>query len=65
MDHLAPLRLREPGGGITLDGTTVVRDPRVQLAGYGPGASTLGATRTGRAAALAALRLVRERATAA
>ncbi|WP_380165082.1 NAD(P)-binding domain-containing protein [Jannaschia sp. R86511] len=64
LDHLGPLRLREPGGGITLDGTTVVRDPRVQLAGYGPGASTLGATRTGRAAAVAALRLAQERAAA-
>jgi cation diffusion facilitator CzcD-associated flavoprotein CzcO len=65
VDHLAPLRLREPGGGIRLDGTTVVRDPRIQLAGYGPGASTLGATRTGRAAALAALRVLSDRASAA
>ncbi len=49
-DHLAPLRLREPGGGIRLDGTRVVRDPRVQLVGYGPSASTIGANRAGRAA---------------
>jgi len=56
LDHLAPLHLREHGGGIRMDGTTVVRDPRVQLVGYGPSASTLGATRAGRAAALAALR---------
>jgi thioredoxin reductase len=55
LDHLAPLRLREPGGGIRLDGTTVVRDPRVQLVGFGPSASTLGANRAGRVAALAAL----------
>jgi cation diffusion facilitator CzcD-associated flavoprotein CzcO len=55
LDHLAPLRLREPGGGITLDGTTVVKDPRVQLVGFGPSASTLGANRAGRVAALAAL----------
>ena len=55
LGHLAPLRLREPGGGITMDGTAVVKDPRVQLVGYGPSASTLGATRAGRVAALAAL----------
>lgn len=61
LEHLRPLQLREPGGGIALDGTTVVKDPRVQLAGYGPGASTLGATRTGRGAAANTLRLLRER----
>jgi hypothetical protein len=55
LDHLAPLRLREPGGGITVDRTTVVKDPRVQLVGFGPSASTLGANRAGRVAALAAL----------
>lgn len=51
--HLAPLRLRGPGGGIRLDhaGTTVVADPRVQLVGYGPSASTIGANRAGRSAA--------------
>ena len=48
LDHLAPLRLREPGGGIHMDGTEVVRDPRVQLVGYGPSASTVGANRAGR-----------------
>jgi len=42
--------------GITVHGTTVVRDPRVQLVGYGPSASTLGATRAGRTAALTALK---------
>jgi cation diffusion facilitator CzcD-associated flavoprotein CzcO len=51
LDHLAPLRLRGPGGGIRLDGTRVVADPRVHLVGYGPSASTVGATRAGRAAA--------------
>ncbi|TQM80760.1 cation diffusion facilitator CzcD-associated flavoprotein CzcO [Saccharothrix saharensis] len=51
LDHLAPLRLRGPGGGIGLDGTRVVADPRVHLVGYGPSASTVGATRAGRAAA--------------
>ncbi|WP_367131692.1 NAD(P)-binding domain-containing protein [Saccharothrix sp. HUAS TT1] len=53
LDHLAPLRLRGPGGGIRLDGTAVVADPRVHLVGYGPSASTVGATRAGRAAARA------------
>jgi cation diffusion facilitator CzcD-associated flavoprotein CzcO len=50
-DHLAPLRLRSPRGGIQLDGTTAVADPRVQLVGYGPSASTIGANRAGRTAA--------------
>jgi cation diffusion facilitator CzcD-associated flavoprotein CzcO len=50
--HLAPLRLRGPLGGIQLDGTTAVADPRVQLVGYGPSASTIGANRAGRTAAL-------------
>ncbi|PYC80866.1 pyridine nucleotide-disulfide oxidoreductase [Streptomyces tateyamensis] len=48
--HLAPLGLREPGGGIRLDGTRAVADPRVHLVGYGPSASTVGANRAGRAA---------------
>ena len=52
IDHLAPLRLREPRGGILMDGTRAVRDPRVHLVGYGPSASTIGATRAGRAAAV-------------
>ncbi|MFD6418383.1 NAD(P)-binding domain-containing protein [Streptomyces sp. NPDC060194] len=50
VDHLAPLRLREPGGGIRLEGTRAARDPRVHLVGYGPSASTVGANRAGRAA---------------
>ncbi|GAA5156475.1 NAD(P)-binding domain-containing protein [Nocardioides marinquilinus] len=49
--HLAPLHLRSPHGGIRLDGTTAVADPRVQLVGYGPSASTIGANRAGRVAA--------------
>jgi cation diffusion facilitator CzcD-associated flavoprotein CzcO len=49
--HLAPLRLRSPLGGIQLDGTTAVADPRVQMVGYGPSASTIGANRAGRVAA--------------
>ncbi|MDT9684413.1 NAD(P)-binding domain-containing protein [Streptomyces sp. TRM76323] len=50
IDHLAPLRLREPGGGIRVDGTRAVRDGRIHLVGYGPSASTVGANRAGRAA---------------
>lgn len=54
LDHLAPLRLRGPGGGITMTGhlaTQVAGDARVHLVGYGPSASTIGANRAGRAAA--------------
>ncbi|MFI0943469.1 NAD(P)-binding domain-containing protein [Streptomyces sp. NPDC021020] len=50
LDHLAPLRLREPGGGVRVEGTRVVKDPRIHLVGYGPSASTIGANRAGRAA---------------
>ncbi|MGW2561617.1 NAD(P)-binding domain-containing protein [Streptomyces sp. NPDC001514] len=50
IDHLAPLGLREPGGGIALEGTRAVRDARIHLVGYGPSASTIGANRAGRAA---------------
>ncbi|MGI5242377.1 FAD-dependent oxidoreductase [Dactylosporangium sp. CA-139066] len=46
--HLAPLHLREPGGGIRMAGTRVVREPRLHLVGYGPSASTVGANRAGR-----------------
>lgn len=53
--HLAPLHLRSEAGGIQLDrngrGTTAVKDPRIQLVGYGPSASTIGANRAGRTAA--------------
>lgn len=54
LDHLAPLMLREPTGGITMTGslaTQVARDPRIHLVGYGPSASTIGANRAGDAAA--------------
>jgi thioredoxin reductase len=62
--HLAPLRLRSEYGGIRLatssrdvqSATTAVADPRVQLVGYGPSASTIGANRAGRAAAAAVSR---------
>lgn len=50
IDHLTPLRLRERGGGIRLEGTRAAADPRIHLVGYGPSASTIGANRAGRAA---------------
>ena len=61
VDHLAPLGLRSPAGGIALvpvagnvqGATTAVRDPRVHMVGYGPSASTVGASRAGRQAARA------------
>lgn len=70
VEHLAPLRLRSAYGGIQLQhvpgnvqaATTSVRDPRVQLVGYGPSASTIGAGRAGRAAARAVARRLREHA---
>ncbi|MEX2982855.1 NAD(P)-binding domain-containing protein [Streptomyces sp. C36] len=48
LGHLAPLGLREPGGGVRVEGTRAVRDPRIHLVGYGPSASTIGANRAGR-----------------
>ncbi|MFE6648002.1 NAD(P)-binding domain-containing protein [Nocardioides sp. NPDC057772] len=62
--HLAPLHLRSSHGGIPLlresadvqTAVTAAYDPRVQLVGYGPSASTIGASRAGRAAALAVRR---------
>jgi cation diffusion facilitator CzcD-associated flavoprotein CzcO len=50
LDHLAPLQLRGPRGGITMDGTRVAADPRIHLLGYGPSASTIGANRAARLA---------------
>ncbi|WP_433414459.1 NAD(P)-binding domain-containing protein [Microtetraspora malaysiensis] len=58
IDHLAPLRLREPGGGIRMDGTRVVAEPRLHLVGYGPSASTVGANRAGREVAREVRRLL-------
>ena len=57
LDHLAPLRLRERGGGIRMRSEVeVAADERVLLVGYGSSASTIGATRAGRAAGRIALR---------
>ncbi len=61
LDHLAPLDLREPSGGITMTGrlaTQVAIDPRIHLVGYGPSASTIGANRAGEAAARELLALL-------
>ncbi|MFI6182195.1 ArsO family NAD(P)H-dependent flavin-containing monooxygenase [Nonomuraea sp. NPDC051191] len=51
--HLAPLRLRGPGGAIPTDGTRALAEPRLHLLGYGdwtgPASATLiGAGRTAR-----------------
>ncbi len=53
LDHLAPLMLREPNGGIVMSGrlaTRVAKNHAVHLVGYGPSASTIGANRAGNAA---------------
>jgi cation diffusion facilitator CzcD-associated flavoprotein CzcO len=57
LEHLAPLHLRGPGGGIAMEGTQVASEPRVHLVGYGPSSSTIGANRAGRAAVAAILKL--------
>ena len=64
VEHLAPLHLRSSRGGIQLGATPAtatesVADPRVQLVGYGPSASTIGANRAGRTAAVAVRRHLR------
>lgn len=46
--HLAPLKLREKEGGVSVASHHSARDPRVFFAGYGPAASTIGANRAGR-----------------
>ena len=63
VEHLGPLGLRTSHGGIQLLApfdrhtfTTAVADPRVNLVGYGPSASTIGANRAGRVAARATVR---------
>lgn len=53
VDHLAPLGLRTGHGGIRVEGTLALDDHRVHLVGYGPSASTVGANRYGREAAIA------------
>lgn len=46
--HLAPLRLREKEGGVSVAQGSSWKDPRIFFAGYGPQASTIGANRAGR-----------------
>jgi len=46
--HLAPLHLREKAGGVRVENGAAWTDPRIFLAGYGPQASTIGASRAGR-----------------
>ncbi len=58
LEHLAPLHLRGPGGGIAMEGTRVAAEPRVHLVGYGPSSSTIGANRAGRAAVAELLKLL-------
>ena len=50
LDHLAPLRLRTPAGGIRVADGRALDEPRLFLIGYGPSQSTIGANRAGRAA---------------
>ncbi|MGX1882992.1 NAD(P)-binding domain-containing protein [Streptomyces sp. NPDC055287] len=61
INHLAPLRLRERGGGIRVEGTRAANDERIHLVGYGPSASTIGANRAGRAAVRGITRLLERR----
>ncbi|SMG16352.1 FAD-dependent oxidoreductase [Agreia pratensis] len=49
--HLAPLHLRESGGGVAVERGRSLRDPSIFLAGFGPQASTIGANRAGRVVA--------------
>jgi cation diffusion facilitator CzcD-associated flavoprotein CzcO len=46
--HLAPLKLREKEGGVTVGEGLSWKDSRIFFAGYGPLASTVGANRAGR-----------------
>lgn len=59
IDHLAPLRLRTPEGGIRVADGRSLDEPRLFLIGYGPSQSTVGANRAGRDAVRA---IVAERA---
>jgi cation diffusion facilitator CzcD-associated flavoprotein CzcO len=48
LDHLAPLRLRTPEGGIRVRNGRAIDEPRLFLIWYGPSQSTVGANRAGR-----------------
>jgi hypothetical protein len=56
--HLEPLHLRGPLGGIPMQGTQTLADPRIHLIGFGPSQSTVGANRAGREAVAALRRTV-------
>ena len=61
LEHLAPLKLRMPGGGIKMrDEVRVERDPRIFLLGYGSTASTVGATRAGHRGGRAAMKYLND-----
>lgn len=72
IDHLAPLSLRSSSGGVALErvprnvqgATTSQKDHRVHFVGYGPSASTIGATRAARTAARAVEKAVKQASTA-
>ncbi|WP_166868464.1 FAD-dependent oxidoreductase [Salinibacterium sp. ZJ70] len=49
--HLAPLKLREQQGGVTIANGAAYRSAGIFFAGYGPTASTIGASRAGRTVA--------------
>ncbi|GAA4701988.1 NAD(P)-binding domain-containing protein [Promicromonospora umidemergens] len=57
--HLDPLRLLGELGGIAMNGTQAAAEPRVQLIGFGPSQSTVGANRAGREAVAAVVRRLR------
>lgn len=46
--HLSPLGLRTEAGGIRVQNTRAIDEPRLFLIGYGPSQSTVGANRAGR-----------------
>lgn len=50
VDHLAPLHLRTAAGGIRVENSRALDEPRLFLIGYGPSQSTVGANRAGRVA---------------
>lgn len=50
LDHLEPLGLTTPAGGIRVERGRALDEPRLFLIGYGPSQSTVGANRAGREA---------------
>ena len=50
LDHLAPLHLKTPAGGIRVERGRSLDEPLLFLIGYGPSQSTVGANRAGREA---------------